>query len=216
VSTRCRRFFQEFSMLLQVADVKGFLEPQEGRRLYALAREAAPLGPCLEIGGYCGKSAVCLGTACRDCGSVLFSIDHHCGSEEQQPGEEYFDPELWQPRTGRIDSFPAFRETIRRAGLQDTVVPIVCHSELAARRWATPLSLVFIDGGHAYPTVLSDFHCWSRHLLPGGFLLFHDVYPNPDDGGRAPFEVLQAALETDEYEELPMTGSLGVLKKRSH
>ncbi|MEZ4524898.1 MAG: class I SAM-dependent methyltransferase [Desulfobacterales bacterium] len=138
--------------------IKGFLDEEEGRKLYDTALEASKMGPCLEIGSYCGKSAVWLGTACRENAQVLFSIDHHRGSEEQQPGEEYFDPELFDPRTFHTDSFALFRQTLEMAGLEDTVIPIVCRSDLAARAWGTRLSLVFIDGGHSFATAFTDYN----------------------------------------------------------
>ena len=119
------------------AGVKGFLDEEEGQCLYETALRAGRLGPCLEIGSYCGKATLYLGAACKKCRSILFSIDHHRGSEEQQPGEEYFDPDLYDPRSGQIDTFREFRKNIESAGLQDTVVPVVCRSEVAARRWAT-------------------------------------------------------------------------------
>jgi predicted O-methyltransferase YrrM len=193
--------------------IKGFLDDDEGRRLYELALQAAPLGPCLEVGSYCGKSALFLGSACKQCGSILFSIDHHRGSEEQQPGEEYFDPDLFDARTQSIDTFRFLRSTLNSADLEDSVVPIVCDSSVAARGWATPLALVFIDGGHAYETVLSDYQCWSRHIIPGGYLLIHDIFPDPADGGQAPFQVYQTALQTGRFQAMPMTGSLGVLQR---
>ena len=130
--------------------IKGFLDPEEGMRLFDVALEASRLGPCLEIGSYCGKSAIYLGTGCKAGNTVLFSVDHHRGSEEQQPGEEYFDPELFDGHAYQMDTFPLFRKTIDLFRLADTVVPVVCRSEIAARAWATPLSLVFIDGGHAF------------------------------------------------------------------
>ena len=162
-----------------IRTVKGFLSDDEGRHLYQAALEAAPSGPCLEIGSYCGKSTVCIGTACRESGQVLFAIDHHRGSEEQQPGEEYFDPALFDPLSGRIDTFRLFCDTLSRAGLQDTVAPIVCRSELAARAWATPLSFVFIDGGHAFDTVSADYRNWSPHLIPGGLAGLSRCLPRP-------------------------------------
>lgn len=194
--------------------VKGFLEPEEGARLYALALEAVRIGPCLEIGSYCGKSAVYLGSACKEKRSTLFSIDHHRGSEEQQPGELYFDPELFDPVLYRVDTFGVFRKTLQAAGLDEVVVPVVSHSEAAARDWATPVSLVFIDGGHAYDTVLKDYECWHPHLLPKGYLIFHDIYPDPSDGGQAPYEVYKIALSSGMFKELSRaeTGSLGVLQ----
>lgn len=195
--------------------VKGFMDPEEGCRLYESALQASRLGPCLEIGSYCGKSSLYLGAACRENGAILFSVDHHRGSEEQQPGEQYFDPELVDPVSGRIDTLPLFRATLEAAGLDDTVVPIVCRSDVAARAWATPLALVFIDGGHAFETALSDYRCWAPHLVPGGLLLIHDLFEDPADGGQAPFEVYRIALASGHFSELPRTRSLGALRRRA-
>jgi predicted O-methyltransferase YrrM len=194
---------------------KGFLEDAEGEHLYRLALGAALRGPCLEIGSYCGKSTIWIGTACRAAGQVLFTVDHHRGSEEQQPGEEYFDPALFNPAAGRIDTFPQLRAALAAAELEDTVVPIVCRSELAARAWQTPLSLVFIDGGHALDTVAADCRQWSEHLLPGGLLVFHDVFPDPAHGGRAPYQVYREALACGRFAEHSFVRSLGVLKRHA-
>jgi len=195
-------------------DVKGFLGEEEGRRIYTLALEVGGRGPCLEIGSYCGKSTLYLGAACRESGSILFSVDHHRGSEEQQPGEEYFDPELWDPRSRSIDTLPTFRRTIARAGLEAVVVPLVCSSFVAARALATPLSLVFIDGGHAEETVRADYLGWSEYLIPGGYLLFHDVFVDPARGGQAPFTVYRQARDDGRFDALSMTETLGVLRRK--
>lgn len=195
-------------------NVKGFLDKDEGRRLYDIALEASRLGPCLEIGSYCGKSTIYLGTACRENRATLFSIDHHRGSEEQQPGEEYFDPELFDPQTGGVDTFREFRKTIEKARLVDIVVPIVCRSEVAARSWATPLSLVFIDGGHSYEAASRDYNRWAGFILPKGYLRIHDIFPDPEKGGQAPYEVYKLALASNRFRELPMTGTLGVLQRK--
>lgn len=197
-----------------VKDIRGFLDEEEGRRLYTLALEVGGRGPCLEIGSYCGKSSLYLGAACREHGGILFSVDHHRGSEEQQPGEEYFAPELWDPRSRRVDTLPAFRRTIARAGLEAFVVPLVCSSAVAARAWATPLALVFIDGGHADETVWADYLNWYGHLIPGGYLLFHDVFNDPAQGGQAPLAAYRQASAGGRFDELPMTGTLGVLRRR--
>ncbi|UCD79560.1 MAG: class I SAM-dependent methyltransferase [Desulfobacterales bacterium] len=197
-----------------IAGVKGFLDEDEGRCLYETALLASRRGPCLEIGSYCGKSTLYLGTACRKNSSILFAVDHHRGSEEQQPGEEYFDPELFDPRSGQIDTFREFRKTIESAGLQDTVVPVVCRSEVAARRWATPLSLVFIDGGHALETVLADYTAWAGHIIDGGFLLIHDIFPVPAQGGQAPFHIYKLALASGLFREVNMVKTLGVLQRQ--
>lgn len=198
---------------LQKKVFKGFLAQEEAKSLYELAREAAPLGPCLEIGSYCGHSAAYLGLGCREMGGVLFSIDHHRGSEEQQPGQEYHDPELLDPETGGINTFPQFSKTIRELSLEDTVVPIVARSEIVSRFWRTPLSLIFIDGGHTMEAAFTDYNGWVSHLISGGFLLLHDIFSDPSQGGQAPFRVYNSALASGLFLELPMIGTLGVLKR---
>ena len=198
-----------------IDSIKGFLDPEEGRGLYDIALEASRLGPCLEIGSYCGKSAAYLGSACRENGATLFSIDHHRGSEEQQPGEEYFDASLFDFRSFRMDTFPVFRQTLALAGLEETVVPLVSRSDIVARSWATPLSLVFIDGGHALETAQTDYDCWTGHILPGGYLLIHDIFENPDEGGQAPWEVYKIAVASGCFDELSRIKTLGVLKRKA-
>jgi len=198
----------------KVAKIKGFLDEREAIYLYKLTLNASKTGPCLEIGSYCGKSAVYLGTACKENGSVLFSLDHHTGSEEQQLGEEYFDPELLDQETGKIDTLRFFRKTIAEFDLEDAVIPIVGHSELVGRTWQTPLNLIFIDGSHAYESVLNDYKIWAKHLIIGGYLLFHDIFPNPAKGGQAPYKVYQIAVASGLYEEMPMCESLGILKRK--
>ena len=203
--------FKSISAL--ASGVKGFLADDEGKALYEMALAAAKLGPCLEIGSFCGKSTVYLGSACKKNSSTLYTIDHHRGSEEQQPGQPYFDPELFDTREGNINSLPLLRETLKKAGLEDNVVPMVTRSGVAARNWATRLGLVFIDGGHSYETALKDYQNWSPHLLPGGLLVFHDIYTDPAKGGQAPWEVYKLALGSGNYRELPMVNSLGSLSK---
>jgi predicted O-methyltransferase YrrM len=193
--------------------VKGFLDEDEGRCLYDTALRANRMGPCLEIGSYCGKSTLYLGAACKKNKGILFSIDHHCGSEEQQPGEEYFDPDLFDPKTGRINTFGEFRAAVERAGIEDTVVPIVCRSEVAARYWATPLSLVFIDGGHSMEAACTDYGAWSGHIIPGGYLVIHDIFTDPNQGGQAPYHIYNLALNSGLFAEVAMIKTLGVLQR---
>jgi hypothetical protein len=198
---------------LDINTVKGFLDADEGAALYEHALVAADLGPLLEVGSYCGKSSVYLGAACKRKQSILFAVDHHRGSEEHQLGEEYHDPELYDARFAKMDSFPAFRHTLARANLEEVVVPIVAPSALAARFWSTPLGLVFIDGGHSMQAALNDYRSWAGHVIRGGYLVIHDVFPNPADGGRPPFEIWKLAQESGLFEALPLVKSLGVLRR---
>jgi MMP 1-O-methyltransferase len=194
--------------------VKGFLDEREADCLYKLALKAGKNGPCLEIGSYCGKSSVYIGTACKKNSTVLFSIDHHTGSEEQQPGEAYFDPDLFDEETGKVDTLKQFRKTIADFDLEDVVIPVVGHSALIGSVWKTPLSLIFIDGSHAYESVLNDYNIWANNLIPGGYLLFHDIFPDPAKGGQAPYLVYQKAVESRLYEVMPMFESLGILIRK--
>jgi predicted O-methyltransferase YrrM len=194
-------------------DVKGFLDPQEGRMLHDAAYTAAPRGACLEIGGYCGLSALYLGTACKSANGLLFSIDHHRGSEENQPGWEWHDPTLWDLDAQSLDTLPTFRKTIRRAGLENWVVPVVGSSAQVARYWSTSLAFLFIDGGHTMDAALADYRNWTPHLIHGGTLAIHDVFPDPADGGRPPYEIYQRALASDLFVEIADVGSLRMLRR---
>jgi predicted O-methyltransferase YrrM len=191
---------------------RGFMPDAEGLLLHRAGLVAASRGPMLEIGGYCGKSALYLGSAAREHGTLLFSIDHHRGSEENQPGQLYCDPALLDPATGRIDSLPHFRRTLEAAGLEHWVVAVVGTSASVASHWRTPLSLLFIDGGHTEEAAQADYSGFSPHIEDGGLLLIHDVFADPAAGGQAPFHVYRRALD-EGFREVTAQGSLRVLRR---
>jgi predicted O-methyltransferase YrrM len=190
----------------------GFMPDEEGLALHDAGVDAAAVGPLLEVGTYCGKSAVYLGAAARERGSVLFTVDHHRGSEENQAGWEHHDERLVDPETGRMDTLPFFRRTIEAAGLEDVVIAVVGHSATVAAHWARPLGLVFIDGGHAFDVALADYQSWAPHVAPGGALVFHDVFEDPTEGGQAPYEVWRKAV-ADGWDPAATTGSLRTLRR---
>ena len=198
---------------IEIGSVKGFLDPVEGRVLFDRCIEASRLGPCLEIGSYCGKSTVYLGTACRNTQRTLFALDHHRGSEEHQSGEAYHDPDLYDSDIGLMDTFKAFRTTLNRAGLDDIVVPLVSSSKTAARDWQTPLGMVFIDGGHSLEAAMTDYACWSGHVMEGGILAIHDIFPDPNKGGQAPYIIWQKAQDSGLFKDLGIVRTLGVLRR---
>ncbi|MEE9284338.1 MAG: class I SAM-dependent methyltransferase [Dehalococcoidia bacterium] len=186
---------------------------EDGLALYRAGLEAAATGPLLEIGSYCGKSAIYLGAAAREAGTVLFSIDHHRGSEEQQPGWEYHDPRLVDPETGHMDTLPWFRRAIASAGLEDVVIAVVGRSEAIAALWGTPLGLVFFDGSHTEDLAQADYEGWGPHVAQGGLLLIHDVFPDPAEGGQAPYHVYRRALASGAFAEVRAVSSLRVLRR---
>ena len=193
--------------------VKGFMPVDEGLALNRHGNSLDIEGPLLEIGSYCGKSAIYLGFAAKETRRLLFSIDHHRGSEENQPGWEWHDPEIVDSETGLIDTLPEFRRNIKRAGLEDNIVAVVGDSPAIAKDWSTPLALLFIDGGHGSEPAHADYESWVPKLLIGGKLLIHDVFENPEEGGRPPYEIFQRALASKSFEEIDAVGSLRVLKR---
>ena len=193
--------------------VKGFLEKQEAESLYEFAKKYSSLGPCLEIGSYCGKSAIYLGAAVKENNQILYSIDHHKGSEEQQPGEEFFDPDLLDETGKGINTLSFFLETLDKSGLRDNVVPIVSTSVEANEVWSEPLAMVFIDGSHSDKAANDDYDVWHPHIIEGGLLAIHDVFPNPEDGGRPPFNIYTKAKESGLFKEVDMINSLALLEK---
>src|SRR4051794_38950620 len=202
-------------LLALARSARGFMPDAEGLALHRLARGHLPRGPVLEVGGYCGKSAVYLGAAAREVGGVVFSVDHHRGSEENQAGWEHHDPALVDESTGRMGTLPLFRRTVADAGLEDVVVAVVGQSATVAAHWRTPLSLLFVDGGHGDVPAHADYTGWAPWVMPGGLLAIHDVFPDPADGGRPPYDVYLRALGSGSFEESEALGSLRVLRRVS-
>jgi MMP 1-O-methyltransferase len=199
-------------LLARARAAKGFMPDDEGRLLYETALAALPSAPGLEVGTYCGKSAIYLGAAARAAGSTVFTVDHHRGSEENQVGWEYHDPSLADPEFGRLDTLATFRHTIKDAGLEEEVVAVVGRSTTVSRHWRTPLSLVFVDGGHTDEHAGNDYTGWARWVRRGGTLVVHDVFPDPADGGQAPYRIFLRAL-ADGFRETAVLGSMRVLTR---
>ena len=200
--------------LQQAADeATGFMPADEGTELFDQACTALPHGPALEIGTYCGKSAIYLGAAASLVGGTVLTIDHHRGSEEHQQGCDYHDTALVDPAFNRLDTLGRFRGTLAGAGLEEHVVAIVGRSTTVAALWNTPLALLFIDGGHTDEAAQNDYSGWARWVRAGGRLLIHDVFPDPADGGQAPFRIFRRALDSGAFEEQAVVGSLRVLER---
>ena len=192
---------------------RGFMPPDEGLALYEAAASLDVDGPLLEVGSYCGKSAVYLGAAAQRTGRVLFCVDHHRGSEENQSGWEHHDPDVVDQELGLMDTLPFFRRTIRDAGLEGTVVAVVGDSPTVAALWATPLALAFIDGGHGAEPAHLDYEGWSPHVAASGLLALHDVFEDPAEGGRPPYEIWCRAVADGRFRQKRTVGSLRVLQR---
>ena len=191
----------------------GFMPADEGRALYDVALRHFDEGLGVEIGTYCGKSTLLLGAAAQQKSSVLFTVDHHHGSEEHQRGWEYHDASLVDEVTGLFDTLPTFRRTLDAAGLDDHVVAVVGKSPIVARAWRAPLQVLFIDGGHSEAAAQQDYDSWVKWVAPSGALIIHDVFPDPRDGGQAPYHIYCRALESGHFREESVCGSLRVLER---
>jgi len=192
---------------------KGFMPEDEGDLLYRVALDRLAHGPALEVGSYCGKSAIYLGAAARATGGTVFTVDHHRGSEENQVGWEYHDASLVDPELGKVDTLATFRHTIARAGLEDHVVAVVGRSTTVSGHWRTPLSLLFVDGGHTDEHAGNDYVGWGRWVANGATMVIHDVFPEPEDGGQAPYRIYLRALTGGDFSEARALGSMRVLTR---
>lgn len=201
------------SLPINIDQVKGFLAEDEACALYQYAEETSSFGPILEVGSYCGKSTVYLGVAAKKNNAVVFAVDHHRGSEEHQLGEEYHDADLYDADVALYDTFKDFRKNMRAADLDDTVIPLVSSSQVAAKQWHTPLAMVFIDGGHSFEAAEMDYRSWAVHVKIGGILCIHDLFPNPDEGGQAPITIYRMALASGLFEEIEIVNTLGILRR---
>ncbi len=195
--------------------VRGFMPSDEGRALYDAALHYLDGGVGVEIGTYCGKSTLLLGAAAQQTASVVYTIDHHHGSEEHQPGWEFHDTALVDDVTGLFDTLPTFRRTLDAAGLDEHVVAVVGKSPIVARGWRSPLRFLFIDGGHSEAAANQDFDGWAKWVSPGGALVIHDVFPDPKDGGRPPYYIYCRAMDSGQFREISALGSLRVLERTS-
>lgn len=195
---------------------RGFMPPDEGLALHDAAAAVSVPGAMLEVGTYCGKSSLYVGAAARSLGRVLFTVDHHRGSEENQPGWEWHEPDLVDPAVGKMDTLPFFRKTIHDAGLESTVVAVVGESAVVGAAWQTPLAFLFIDGGHGEEPARADYQRWTPHVVAGGTFCIHDVFADPAQGGQAPHDhIYKPALESGRFEEIQAVGSLRVLRRLS-
>lgn len=202
------------ALLEHARDAKGFMPEDEGLLLFRRAVEQLPSGPALEVGTYCGKSAIYLGAAAQQANGTVFTVDHHRGSEENQSGWEHHDTSVVDPEFGLMDTLPTFRKNIARAGLEDQVIAVIGKSATVAHHWRTPLSLLFIDGGHGEEPARNDYEAWVPKVQTGGLLVIHDVFPDPADGGRPPYEqIYLPALASGDFTEVEALGSMRVLRK---
>ena len=194
-------------------DVKGFLSDKEAKKLQELFLNVHHLGEVLEIGTYCGKSTLNFAHVAKKINGLVFTVDHHTGSEEHQLGEEYHDGDLFDKRLNKFNTLPEFLKNIRSSNLGQFIIPVINKSSEASETFSELISLLFIDGGHSTEAAFSDYNSWKDKICSGGLLVIHDVFPNPEDGGRPPFEIYSTAQKSKEFDDLGIYETLGILRK---
>ena len=194
-------------------DVKGFLSDKEAKKLQELFLNVHHLGAVLEIGTYCGKSTLNFALVAKKINGLVFTVDHHTGSEEHQHGEEYHDEDLYDERIEKFNTLPEFLKNIRSSNLYKYVIPVINSSKETSKIFSESIALLFIDGGHSHEAALDDFNSWKDKISSGGLLVIHDVFPNPKEGGRPPFEIYSTAQKSKDFIDLGIYETLGILKK---
>ena len=194
-------------------DVKGFLSDKEAKKLQELFLNVHRLGAVLEIGTYCGKSTLNFAQVAKKINGLVYTVDHHTGSEEHQLGEEYHDEDLYDERIEKFNTLPEFLKNIRSSNLFNYVIPIINNSKEASKTFFESIGLLFIDGGHSHEAAMCDYNSWKNKICSGGLLVIHDVFPNPEDGGRPPFEIYSTAQKSMDFVDLGIYETLGILKK---
>lgn len=193
--------------------IKGFLSKEEGKKLQEIFKKVYSLGPVLEVGTYCGKSALCFAKIAKEHNSTVYTVDHHTGSEEHQMGEEYHDQDLYDERLHKFNTLPELLTNLVESGLSNYVIPIVSDSVSSSKNFKRDISILFIDGGHSLQAALNDYNSWKDKIAKNGYLLIHDVFPNPEDGGRPPFEIYNLAKKSGDFKDLGIFKTLAILKK---
>ena len=194
-------------------DVKGFLSDKEAKKLQELFLNVHHLGSVLEIGTYCGKSTLNFALIAKKIDGLIYTVDHHTGSEEHQLGEEYHDEDLYDKRLKKFNTLPEFLKNLRSSNLENFIIPIISKSSEASKTFSELICLIFIDGGHSLEAALKDYNSWKDKICSGGLLVIHDVFPNPEDGGRPPYEIYSKAQKSKQFEDLGIYETLGILKK---
>ena len=175
-------------------NLKGFMPNHEGQALTKWAKKFSQHGPALEIGTFGGKSALYIAAGISSNNQLIYTIDHHLGSEEHQLGEEYFDSDIYDNHLGRVNTVPLMQENLQQFDESKWIIPIIADANVLAPNWKQELGLLFIDGSHTEISAENDYDNWSSKIHSMGALVIHDIYEKPEEGGQAPYLIYQKAL----------------------
>jgi predicted O-methyltransferase YrrM len=191
---RARRKRLDEAGLSDARDIGTDMSEEELMRLFELALAAPPGASALEIGSYLGASSCYLAAGLAANGGHLYCVD------------------TWRNETmteGERDTYDEFFANTRR--FAHTITPLRTRSaDLVETDIATPLSLVFVDGDHAYEAVAGDFEMAGRLLAPEGVIAFHDFAAHHFEGVS---RVVGEALATGEWVMAGIVDSLAWIRR---
>jgi predicted O-methyltransferase YrrM len=188
-----------------IESIPGWTPSDQLLSLFILAQASAGLrGDILELGSWCGRSAVVLGMAARLAGNckvhcvdlfperadwsrnadgyysfvVYINGKSYGAYGEQTVWAEPFERDIvpvYERFSGTLD---AFNRAIDDSGLNDWVASfrgdLAGFAKTVASDFA--LRLAFIDGDHSYSAVARDIEIVERFLVPGGWICFDDAF----------------------------------------
>ena len=225
-----------------VRNVPGWSPLDQLFALFMLAYSTAHLpGDIVELGSWCGRSAVALGLAAKlsgkgtvhcvdlfparddwfrnEDGSYSFRVqigDRTLTSYDEQtvwaePFERDIGP-LYERWENLID---AFADTVGRNALTREISAFRGDLEmfLETVRPGFQCRLGFLDGHHGYEAVRRDIASIESCLVPGGWLCFDDAFTSYDGVNRAIEEGVLRNPGFDQFQQL--TRKLFVARKRS-
>jgi predicted O-methyltransferase YrrM len=155
-------------ILALVAEVDGWMSPDQGRRLAAAARRCPPAGRIVEIGSFRGRSTIVLAAA-SDPSVEVVAIDPHAGNDRGPQEIEGFEE-------AAATDHEVFLANLAAAGVADRVRHVRAFSDAAHPQVDDPVDVLYVDGAHRYGPALADITAWGRRVGDGGTLLIHDAF----------------------------------------
>lgn len=181
------REIQRFQSLVSLNNIPGFLQWEEGYALLTLAESWPGPDDIVEIGSYKGRATCFLAAGCRlaQRGRVV-AVDHF-----RKPRVEQEIPKA----ANEGSAFQAFQHHLYETGLGDRVHPLVGDAVMHGQCWQASIRMLFLDGDHSYAATKANYAAWSRHVVSGGLICFHDYEGSNCPGGVTKFvndEILAA------------------------
>jgi len=183
--------------------IDGFLTEQEGVALFRISNRLARRSTVVEIGSWKGKSTFCLARGLRD-GGIIHAVDPFDASGEPGSVETYERERKQRPLRAQFEeNIAQFRNRIEIH--QGSSCEFVDSFRV--------IDFLFVDGNHSIEGVRFDFEHFSPRIPRGGWIAFHDFYPEYPD--RGPTWVIENLVRpSGHFLECFRAGSLWVGQKK--